>query len=135
MMSYEQWIKEHSKKHKSIMKKLESFTEDEIIDYFDFDNMVENEPDFCLLYKENKKCHDIKELNCYLCACPSFRLHKNKSTCDINSRHAKFIKDKYDFVHLDCTKCSIPHKKSYVKKHFHRDWLFIMKDVIIPQKG
>ncbi len=35
--------------------------------------MVEKENDFCLLYKDNKKCHDYEDLNCYLCACPYFR--------------------------------------------------------------
>ena len=51
--------------------KLEDKTTDEVIEYFKFENMVKNEPDFCPLYKDNKKCHDMEDLNCYLCACPN----------------------------------------------------------------
>ena len=72
-MSYKSWFETHAKKHKKIVDKLAHLSDDEVIAYFDFDNMVKNEPDFCPLYKDNKKCHDTKELNCYLCACPNFR--------------------------------------------------------------
>jgi len=129
-MSYQKWIKEHSIKHEKIMKKLSHLNDNEIIKYFDFENMVKNETDFCPLYKEPKKCHDIDELNCYLCACPNFRLSEVKSTCSINSKDGGSIQSKDGFIHQDCSKCSIPHSKSYVKKYFNRDWNIIMKDVI-----
>lgn len=58
-------------------EKLEGNTKQEIIEYFRFENMVKNEPDFCPLYKDNKKCHDMEDLNCYLCACPHFRFDDN----------------------------------------------------------
>ncbi|HIP51520.1 MAG TPA: hypothetical protein EYG94_05450, partial [Campylobacterales bacterium] len=63
-MSYIKWYTEHGEKHKVIMDKLTHLSDDEVIAYFRFDNMVKNEPDFCPLYKDNKKCHDLKELNC-----------------------------------------------------------------------
>ena len=129
-MTYEYWIKEHSLKHKNIMTKLSSLGKNEIIAYFDFENMKVNEKDFCLLYDLNKKCHDIKNLNCYLCACPYFRLKETQSTCSINSRFAKFSKDDTGFNHLDCTDCFIPHKVSYIKKNYQENWNKIMKDVI-----
>jgi len=84
--------------------------------------MIENEPDFCLLYKEKKKCHDTEYLNCLFCACPYFKFDddgikkdKNlivKSECTINSKHSsKFI---YEGVeHLDCSTCKIPHTKKF----------------------
>ena len=129
-MSYIKWIKQHSIKHKDIMSKLTNFSNEQIIDYFDFGNMVKNEPDFCPLYKEPKKCHDIDELNCYLCACPNFKLSDIKSTCNINSKDGGSIVSKKDgFIHQDCSKCSVPHSKEYVKKHFNRSWDYIMKDV------
>ena len=129
-MSYISWINQHALKHKKLVKKLSHLSDAEMIDYFDFDNMVKNEADFCPLYKDNKKCHDIKELNCYLCACPNFRLSETKSTCNINSKDGGSIVSKKDaFIHQDCSKCSVPHKKDYVKKYFNRDWSFIMKDV------
>ncbi|EFU69798.1 conserved hypothetical protein [Aliarcobacter butzleri JV22] len=81
-MTYEEWFLNQGKEHQKIITKLKDYNIDEIIDYFKFENMVINEPNFCLLYKENKKCHNIENLNCYLCACPYFRFNdkglKNK---------------------------------------------------------
>ena len=129
-MSYISWINQHKIKHKKLVEKLSHLSDDEIIDYFDFENMVKNEIDFCPLYKENKKCHDIQELNSYLCACPNFRLSETKSTCNINSKDGgSIVSKKNGFIHQDCSKCSVPHKKDYVKKIFNRDWSFIMKNV------
>ena len=72
-MSYKSWFLEHGNKHKAIMAKLTHLSDEEVIAYFRFENMVEKEPDFCPLYADNKKCHDMQALNCYLCACPNFR--------------------------------------------------------------
>ena len=129
-MSYISWINKHSLKHKNIVDKLSHLSNDEIIKYFDFDNMVKNEPDFCPLYKENKKCHDMKKLNCYLCACPLFRLTDEKSYCDINSKFGSEIVAKDGFIHQNCSNCNIPHKTSYIKKNFSKSWKDIMKDVV-----
>ena len=94
------------------MAKLIQLSDDEVIAYFHFENMVEKEPDFCPLYKEHKKCHDMKDLNCYLCACPSFRFDDEGfqkveaktlySTCSIDSKDgAQFISD--DAIHQNCS--------------------------------
>ena len=74
-MSYTSWFDEHATKHKKIVDKLlkSNYTKEQMIEYFDFDNMVEKETSFCPLYADNKKCHDMESLNCYLCACPNFR--------------------------------------------------------------
>jgi hypothetical protein len=74
-MGYKNWFEAHAKKHTLIVNKLrnKNYTKEQIISYFDFDSMLQNEPTFCPLYKENKKCHSIESLNCYLCACPNFR--------------------------------------------------------------
>jgi Zn-finger protein len=133
-MTYEYWINDHYLKHKNIMAKLKHLPKEEIIQYFDFENMKEKEKDFCLLYGLNKKCHDIKSLNCYMCACPYFRLEDTHSYCAINSRFATFMKDDTGFNHLDCTNCFIPHKVSYIKKNYKEDWSTIMKDVIKKEK-
>jgi hypothetical protein len=137
-MTYTEWFYQHGEKHKAIMAKLSHLNTDEIIRYFRFENMVEKEPDFCLLYKENKKCHDVTELNCYLCACPHFRFNEKGydekegkilySTCSISSKEGgEFISK--DAIHQDCTKCLIPHSESYIAKNFDRDWFSIMEDV------
>lgn len=137
-MSYSEWFEKHGNKHKKIMKKLKDKSDDEVIEYFRFDNMVENEKEFCPLYEENKKCHDYKELNCYLCACPNFRFkdegfrQKDDKTlfsyCDINSKDgSEFIGETY--IHQNCSGCIVPHKEKYIKKNFSRDWFEIMKNV------
>ena len=137
-MSYASWFEEHAKKHAKIMQKLENRSDDEVIEYFLYENMVKNEPDFCPLYAKSKKCHEMEELNCYLCACSNFRFDDGgfenidgkslKSYCSIDSKDGKQFVGK-DAVHQDCSKCTVPHKKSFIKKVFKRDWLEIMKEV------
>lgn len=137
-MTYLEWYGEFGAKHKNIVDKLlkKEYTQAEIIEYFRFENMLKNEPSFCLLYKENKKCHDIPDLNCYLCACPNFRFDDDGikkvdsktqySLCDIDSKDGR--QGVYgEKIHQDCSKCSVPHHKSYVEKNFDLDWKKIMK--------
>ena len=136
-MTYTQWFEDHANKHKQIVSKLitQKFSKEQIIDYFDFDNMVKSESGFCPLYKDNKKCHDMENLNCYLCACPNFRFNDEGikaveentqySFCDIESKDGK--QGVYgDSIHQDCSKCGVPHHRSYVEKHFDLDWKVCM---------
>ena len=116
------------------MDKLTHLSDDEVIKYFRFENMVLKELDFCPLYKDNKKCHKIEDLNCYLCACPNFRVSKDKSDCDIQSINGGKIVAKDGYVHQDCSRCSVPHKELYIKGKFKRDWSEIMKDAIVNQE-
>lgn len=137
-MKYSEWHKNHGEKHAKIMEKLKDLTDDEVIEYFRFDNMVEKENDFCPLFKDNKKCHDYEELNCYLCACPNFRfddegIKKQEgktlySYCSIDSKKGAQYKGE-DYIHQNCSACLVPHKEKYIKKHFKRDWFEIMKEV------
>ena len=137
-MSYSTWFEEHATRHKKIVDKLveKNYTKEQIIDYFDFDNMVKEENDFCPLYKEPKKCHDMESLNCYLCACPNFRFNDEGikkvenntqySFCDIESKDGK--QGVYgDKIHQDCSACGIPHRRTYIQKYFDLDWKKIMK--------
>ncbi len=126
-MSYQSWHTNHGIKHKKILDKLTHLSDDEVIEYFDYENMKKKEKDFCVLYGQNKKCHDMKELNCYLCACPNFRVNSTESFCAINSKDGSKINGK-NFIHQDCSKCTVPHTKAYVKKYFNRNWSIIMKD-------
>lgn len=137
-MGYKSWFDNHAKKHKKIVDKLvaEGLTKEQIIDYFDFDNMVEKENDFCPLYKENKKCHDMESLNCYLCACPNFRFNDEGikkveektqfSFCAIESKDGE--QGVYgEKIHQNCSGCKVPHHRSYVEKNFDLDWKKIMQ--------
>ena len=136
-MGYSEWFSEHAKKHKSIVEKLveKNYTKEQIIDYFDFDNMVKMESDFCPLYAKNKKCHDMPLLNCYLCACPNFRFsdagiekveEKTKySFCSIDSKDGR-VGVYGEKIHQNCSKCTVPHHRSYVEKHFDLEWEKVM---------
>ena len=137
-MSYGSWFKEHGEKHKKIVDRLTHLSDDELIEYFKFDNMVKNEPNFCPLYADNKKCHDNKELNCYFCACPNFRFNddgfkkeNNKilfSTCSIDSKDgSQYISE--NAIHQNCAGCFVPHSESYIKKKFTRNWFKAMNKV------
>ncbi|WP_321779418.1 hypothetical protein [Sulfurimonas sp.] len=142
-MSYEKWFNAHAQKHKKIVEKLQksNLSANEIVEYFYFDNMVKKEIDFCPLYKENKKCHDMDELNCYMCACPNFRFNddgidtysefKILSKCDINN--GEKFKGK-GVIHQDCSTCTVPHHKTYAIKNFSLDWKQMMKNVRVKSK-
>jgi len=137
-MGYSAWFTTHGEKHAIIMQKLIKKSDAEVIAYFRFENMVKQEPTFCPLYKEHKKCHDIKELNCYLCACPNFRFNDKgldkieekqlKSYCSIDSKDGAIFENE-DSIHQDCTACTIPHHEAYISKYFKREWFEIMKKV------
>jgi hypothetical protein len=136
-MTYASWFEQHASKHKKIVEKLlaRGYSKEEIINYFDFDNMVKEEGDFCLLYAQNKKCHDMKSLNCYLCACPYFRFDDEGikkveeniqySFCSIDAKDGN--QGVYgEKIHQDCSKCKVPHHRAYVEKNFDFDWKKIM---------
>ena len=136
-MTYKEWFESHAEKHRAIVEKLGDLSDEELIRYFRFDNMVKREPDFCPLYSTKTKCHEMEDLNCYLCACPHFRFDDEGiytvgektlfSTCAIDAKEGKqFISD--DAIHQDCSGCMIPHKEAYIRKHFSRDWREIMKE-------
>ena len=138
-MTYQEWYDNFADKHKKIVDKLRAkgMSKDEIIDYFDFENMVEKEPNFCLLYAEKKKCHDIEKLNCYLCACPYFRFkdagfevidgNTKKSYCAIDAKDGR-LGVWGDTIHQDCTQCTIPNHRRFVEKNFSYDWREVMRD-------
>jgi hypothetical protein len=137
-MSYKKWFLKHASKHKEIVDKLTHLSDDEVIEYFDYENMREKHIDFCPLYKRDKKCHDMEELNCYLCACPYFRfdddgLYKEDgkvrySICSIDAKGREdFVSE--NAIHQGCTHCTLPHQKTFVRKYFDRDWLKVMEKV------
>ena len=129
-MTYKQWYESFGDKHNKIVEKLSHYSDDEIIKYFDYDNMKQKESDFCPLYKKNKKCHDIENLNCYFCGCPYFRVGEKKSWCSIDAKDGSTIKAKDGYIHQNCSNCTIPHKTKFIKKYFHKDWKIIMKNTI-----
>ena len=141
-MSYKSWFEEHAKKHEDLVARLNGrgIVGEALVDYFEFENMVNKEVDFCPLYAQKQKCHDVEYLNCFLCACPHFRFNDEglhvrddgvvvKSKCAINSRFAsEFVYE--NIAHLDCSNCTIPHTKEFVKKQTQATWKETMKKCI-----
>ena len=136
-MTYTQWFEAHGDKHRLLTNKLSAkgLSQEEIIKYFRFENMVQNEPNFCELYKTKTKCHDMADLNCYLCACPNFRFTQNPkkeeerlihSHCSIDSPDGAVFEHEGN-VHQDCSGCLVPHHESYIRKHFDLSWFETMK--------
>ena len=138
-MGYSDWFSQHAEKHKKIVEKLlkKGFNKEQIIEYFDFENMKKEEFEFCPLYAKDKKCHDVESLNCYLCACPNFRFNDAGITqiddatqfsfCAIESKDGR--QGLYGTkIHQDCSKCSVPHHKSYVEKYFSLEWREMMQE-------
>ena len=138
-MTYLEWFEAHAERHKNIMKTLTDLSDAEVIDYFLYENMQKKHPDFCPLYADNTKCHEMEALNCYFCACNHFRFsdkglseEKGKTRYSLCSIHAKEASDfeTEDAVHLDCSACIIPHKHAVIKKYFSRNWKEVMKTTI-----
>ena len=137
-MTYQEWFDAHASKHANIMAKLTHLRDDEVIRYFRFENMVQEENDFCPLYATNTRCHDTPELNCYLCACPYFRFNDTGlgikegktvfSRCAIETPHGgEFHTD--HAIHHDCSGCLVPHQERYIAQIFDREWLVMMEGV------
>ena len=143
-MGYKIWFDNHTKKHKVIVDKLlaSGYKKEQIVDYFEYENMVKNEFYFCPLYAKDKKCHDIDKLNCYLCACPNFRFNDDGikeidskmqySFCAINSKDGE--QSIYgEKIHQNCTACQIPHNRLYILKHFDIKWDAMMKECCLDK--
>lgn len=84
---------------------------DSIIDAFEYDRLRGLDSSFCPLFEIGVKCHDMKYLNCYFCACPYYIVKDSTYLCKINSRFAKYIGNI-----LDCSECKLPHYRGFVRK-------------------
>ncbi len=141
-MSYRAWFQQHGQKHAAILARLTERSDEEVIGYFAYDNMVIHEPDFCPLYAEGKRCHPMKNLNCYLCACPHFRFDDHglkhadgitiKSMCAIDAAGGEPLEHD-GVIHHNCTGCLLPHRVAFIRRHFQRDWFRVMA-AAPPQK-
>jgi len=135
-LKYIDWFIAHAKKHRAIVASLEGRSDEEIVEYFDYDKMRRNEPDFCPLYAKSSKCHDMKNLNCYMCGCPHFRFDDSgieiKDGRVVYSYCVKNLGDKFvsdSTIHHDCSNCTLPHTKKFAKDNFSLDWFEIMDSV------
>ena len=130
-MTYKEWFDEMAEKHRAILEGMEDASEEEIIDSFDYDNMCKQHSDYCPLYLEGKKCHEMENLNCYFCGCPYFRFCDEGidridgkirySLCTIDAKEGRRFETE-DAIHQDCSECTLPHRRVFIRKHFDREW-------------
>ncbi len=134
-MSYRKWFEEHAARHAAIVSTLSHLDDAELIEYFDYENMRRMHPEFCPLYKEGTKCHDMEKLNCYMCACPYFRFDdagaeegdmRRFSSCSIEAKDARTFRHE-NSLHNDCSHCLLPHRSGFVAKHFSRSFREMME--------
>lgn len=115
-------------KRDNIFNKLIQQDISHILKYFAYRKMQKNHPDFCLLYRQNKLCHDLEpdSLNCFCCMCPHYLpeiTYDNTykiGVCMANSNDGYYkntiVKDKYsiELMIWNCKNCLIPHHEDYV---------------------
>lgn len=88
---------------------------EEIINEWNFEKRKKINPDGCVCYGQDKKCHNIEELNCFFCYCPNYDTSIKEGKCRINSPDGKYI-DNHEGKILDCTGCDFPHRKENAVK-------------------
>ncbi len=134
-MTYREWYESFARRHEEVLSMLDGQSPETIYDYFDYENMKARHPDFCPLYREEKKCHDLEGLNCYLCGCPYFRYCDEGidridgkirySLCAIDAKQGRRFETE-TAIHQDCSQCFLPHLRGFILRHFDRDWKKIM---------
>jgi Zn-finger protein len=86
-----------------------------LIEEWNFENRKENNINECVCYSENKKCHNLENLNCLFCYCPHYDTSIKEGKCRINSPDGKYI-DNHEGKILDCSDCDFPHKMENVRE-------------------
>jgi hypothetical protein len=135
-MKYGEWFDIFGEKHRRIIESLPGLEKNDLIGFFRYENMRREHPEFCPLYREGEKCHDMDDLNCYLCACPHFRFCDEGidvingkirySLCAIDATAGKVVETGKG-IHQDCSDCLLPHHHGFIRKHFDRKWNKIME--------
>ena len=87
---------------------------DILIDEFDFEKRRSSNSEECICYQQNKKCHDLENLNCLFCYCPFYDLSAKEGGCKMNSSKGKYVGNCQGKI-WDCSDCDFPHKKENVK--------------------
>ena len=97
-------------KRDALAKHIGAKDSDSLIDTFEYDRLKTLDHSFCPLFEIGVKCHNLKYLNCYFCACPHYIVKDSTYLCRINSRFAKYIGEI-----LDCSECKLPHRRGFVR--------------------
>ncbi len=89
----------------------------QIISEFSYKVRSKKHPDACICYQQNKPCHKMDDLNCFLCYCPFYDTSKEEGGCKRNCKDGKwFYSEKLPKGKIwDCSDCTYPHEKATVK--------------------
>ena len=83
-----------------------------------FKNRSKRDPSQCPYYQKEppQPCHDIEDLNCFLCACPNYNSNILKGGCNINSKKGGYNNLPEGKV-WDCSNCKINHTPKEVEEY------------------
>jgi len=110
--------------NKETKKWIERYIE-KIIAKFKFENLKESDFEFCPCFKEGK-CHELPEMNCFLCYCPNYDNLKDEGGCKINNPKGKWFDNGNGARVWDCSECDWPHNEKNVRTILRR--LFSIDD-------
>ena len=110
-MKHSEWNIKHKALIASIVLTHQFKTVEDEVEYFQYDNMIRTDPDFCPLYKSKQICHPMKELNCRCCACPHFSYNQDETRFSCKARG---ILSSPEASFLPCNTCTIPHTQKFV---------------------
>ena len=87
-----------------------------IVAEFSYKTRKQKFPDACICYLQDKPCHDMENLNCFLCYCPFYDRSKEEGGCLKNSKDGEWFYSKklYAGKVWDCSNCTITHEDTFV---------------------
>jgi Zn-finger protein len=91
-----------------------------ILEKFSYENRKKENPEDCPCYAASP-CHDITDLNCFLCYCPWYENKKAEGGCEIGNPLGKgkwFEREGHPISNKvwDCSNCEYPHKIEVAEK-------------------
>jgi len=91
-----------------------------IVKFMSFAERSKREPvseDDRICYQSEKQCHNIPNLNCFVCACPNYESEDEVGGCRLASSKGKYIKTTItsDRMIWDCSDCGYGHSPNYVE--------------------
>jgi len=92
---------------------------DILLKEFAFDNRKKKYSKECPCY-DMQPCHNIKNLNCFLCYCPFYKNDSPEGGCSIENPLGKgkwFYRVGHEISNKiwDCSDCTYPHKEENIK--------------------
>jgi len=93
---------------------------DKIVSEHRFEVRSKKNPDECPCYTSGV-CHDMPDLNCFLCYCPNYDTETAVGGCKINHPDGKWYYNELlpDKKIFDCSDCTYPHSEVMVKKYLN----------------